>query len=179
MPDSAANVRIVSQDRQSRRRGALPVATSNCAGDCHEHEDDRSNTHAAHDTPPRLAPIGAGLIAFGALERLGESGRVIFSDVSQDLLDHAFALAEEGGVLDRCEFALARAEDLAPIADESVDVVTTRSVIIYVPRELKPLAFEEFFRVLRAGGMPDDWSAFLRLAGNPCAPTLEEALEGP
>jgi methylase of polypeptide subunit release factors len=31
---------------------------------------------------------GDGLIAFGALERLGPSGRVIFSDISQDLLDH-------------------------------------------------------------------------------------------
>src|SRR6266536_2461738 len=30
---------------------------------------------------------GDGLIAFGALERVGASGRVIFSDVSQDLLD--------------------------------------------------------------------------------------------
>lgn len=37
---------------------------------------------------------GDGLIAFGALERVGAEGRVIFSDVSQDLLDHARDLAQ-------------------------------------------------------------------------------------
>lgn len=31
---------------------------------------------------------GDGLLAFGALERLGPSGQVVFSDISQDLLDH-------------------------------------------------------------------------------------------
>lgn len=50
----------------------------------------------------------------------------------------------------RCEFVLARAEDLAPVADESVDVVTTRSVVIYV--EEKQRAFDEFHRVLKPGG---------------------------
>src|SRR5919202_6282812 len=44
---------------------------------------------------------GDGLIAFGALDRLGRDGRVIFSDVSQDLLDHARDLAAASGVLDR------------------------------------------------------------------------------
>lgn len=93
---------------------------------------------------------GDGLIAFGALERVGPSGRVIFSDISQDLLDHAHALAEQMGVLDRCRFLRASAEDLAAIPDSSVDVVTTRSVLIYVAD--KPRAFAEFFRVLRSGG---------------------------
>jgi arsenite methyltransferase len=93
---------------------------------------------------------GDGLIAFGALERVGEQGTVIFSDISQDLLDHCRVLAAEIGVLDRCQFVHAAAEDLAPIADGSVDVVTTRSVLIYVPD--KPRAFAEFFRVLRPGG---------------------------
>ena len=90
---------------------------------------------------------GDGLIAFGALERVGADGRVIFSDVSQDLLDVSRELA--GGDA-RCDFVLAAAEDLAPIADESLDVVTTRSVIIYVSD--KRAAFAEFFRVLRPGG---------------------------
>ncbi len=90
---------------------------------------------------------GDGLIAFGALERVGASGRVIFSDVSQDLLDVSRELADGDT---RCEFVLAGAEDLAPIADESVDVVAMRSVIIYVTD--KRAAFAEFFRVLRPGG---------------------------
>jgi ubiquinone/menaquinone biosynthesis C-methylase UbiE len=90
---------------------------------------------------------GDGLLAFGALERVGQHGRVIFSDVSQDLLDVAGGLAAGDP---RCEFVVAAAEDLSPIPDESVDVVTTRSVIIYVAE--KERAFAEFFRVLRPGG---------------------------
>lgn len=93
---------------------------------------------------------GDGLIAFGALELLGERGRVIFSDISQDLLDHSKALADEMGVADRCRFLRASAEDLSALEDESVDAVTTRSVLIYV--EDKRRAFKEFYRVLKPGG---------------------------
>jgi ubiquinone/menaquinone biosynthesis C-methylase UbiE len=93
---------------------------------------------------------GDGLIAFGALPRVGESGKVIFSDVSQELLDVSRGLAGDLDALDRCEFVLARAEELGPLADESVDVVTTRSVVIYV--EEKQRAFNTFHRVLRPGG---------------------------
>jgi SAM-dependent methyltransferase len=53
-------------------------------------------------------------------------------------------------VSDRCRFVEARATDLRPIDSESVDVVTTRSVLIYV-RD-KERAFSEFRRVLRPGG---------------------------
>ena len=95
---------------------------------------------------------GDGLIAFGALERVGKNGRVIFSDVSRDLLDRCRELAAEMGALDRCEFVLAEAQRLEELADESVDVVTTRSVVIYVPLEEKQRAFDEFFRVLRPRG---------------------------
>jgi arsenite methyltransferase len=44
----------------------------------------------------------------------------------------------------------AGADDLRGVADRSVDVVTTRSVLIYVER--KQAAFAEFIRVLRPGG---------------------------
>jgi arsenite methyltransferase len=93
---------------------------------------------------------GDGLIAFGALPLVGSSGKVIFADVSQDLLDVSSGLAEQLDELDRCEFVLARAENLESLADESVDVVTTRSVVIYVKE--KQRAFAEFFRVLKPGG---------------------------
>jgi ubiquinone/menaquinone biosynthesis C-methylase UbiE len=93
---------------------------------------------------------GDGLIAFGALDRVGAGGRVIFSDISQPLLDHTRALAEGAGVLDRCQFVLASADDLSAIAGASVDVVTTRSVLIYV--KAKRRCFQEFLRVLRPGG---------------------------
>ena len=93
---------------------------------------------------------GDGLIAFGALERLGVSGRVIFSDISQSLLDHCRAAASAEGLLDRCRFVLAPADQLAEVADASVNAVTTRSVLIYVKD--KAQAMREFFRVLRPGG---------------------------
>jgi SAM-dependent methyltransferase len=91
---------------------------------------------------------GEGLIGFGALER--GAGAVIFSDVSTDLLDFCREAAAELGVLDRCRFVQAAAEDLGPLDDASVDVVTTRSVLIYVKD--KTAAFREFGRVLRRGG---------------------------
>jgi ubiquinone/menaquinone biosynthesis C-methylase UbiE len=92
---------------------------------------------------------GDGLVAFGALARL-ESGRVLFSDISQELLNHAATLAQQMGVAERCNFIRASATDLAEIAMASVDVVTTRSVLIYVADKAK--AFAEFFRVLKGNG---------------------------
>src|SRR5215831_18299374 len=44
---------------------------------------------------------GDGLIAFGALDRVVEEGLVIFSDISQDLLEHCRSLAEPLQVLER------------------------------------------------------------------------------
>jgi ubiquinone/menaquinone biosynthesis C-methylase UbiE len=94
--------------------------------------------------------VGDGLIAFGALDRLGPAGRVILSDISQDLLNHCRKVAEAEGLLDQCRFITAAADALEGIADASVDVVTTRSVLIYVKE--KAAAFREFYRVLRPGG---------------------------
>jgi ubiquinone/menaquinone biosynthesis C-methylase UbiE len=91
---------------------------------------------------------GNGLVAFGALDR--KAGRVVFADGSAALLEECRALAGELGVLNRCEFVQAPADDLTPVVDGSIDVVTTRSVLIYV--EDKARAFAEFFRVLRTGG---------------------------
>jgi arsenite methyltransferase len=92
---------------------------------------------------------GNGLIGFAALERVGPRGRVIFSDVSSDLLEECKRLATQLGVLDRSEFVEASADAL-PLADESVDVVTTRSVLIYLLD--KEPALREFHRVLKPGG---------------------------
>jgi SAM-dependent methyltransferase len=91
---------------------------------------------------------GEGLIGFGALER--GAGQVVFSDISDDLLDFCREAAEALDVSARCSFVNAGASDLAGIDDASVDVATTRSVLIYV-RE-KVTAFGEIFRVLKPGG---------------------------
>ena len=89
---------------------------------------------------------GTGLIGLGALDRVGPAGRVVFSDVSAALLDECRREADPA----RSSFVQATADDLSPVPDASVDVVTTRSVLIYVAR--KPAAFAEMHRVLRPGG---------------------------
>jgi arsenite methyltransferase len=104
---------------------------------------DRVLEHAAITEGAMVLDVGCGdgLIAFGALDLVGKDGQVIFSDISQDLLDHCQNLAEQMDVLDRCQFLRASAVDLSAVASQSVDVVTTRSVLIYV--EQKQQAFEE------------------------------------
>jgi arsenite methyltransferase len=93
---------------------------------------------------------GDGLIGFGALERVGPTGRVIFSDISTDLLDLCRERATAVGEDSRCELVRASADDLAAIGDATVDVVTTRSVLIYVGD--KTACFNKFSRVLRSDG---------------------------
>jgi arsenite methyltransferase len=93
---------------------------------------------------------GSGLIAFGALPLVGEKGRVIFSDVSETLVEHCRREAAARGVIDRCRFLVASADNLAGVAEGTADVVTTRSVLIYVNDKAR--AFRELFRVLRPGG---------------------------
>jgi arsenite methyltransferase len=106
--------------------------------------------NAAFEAGETLLDVGCGngLVAFGALER--KAGSVVFADISEVLLDESRALAGELDALDRCDFVQAPADDLASVPDESIDVVTTRSVLIYV--EDKARAFAEFFRVLRPEG---------------------------
>jgi arsenite methyltransferase len=94
--------------------------------------------------------VGDGLIGLEALDRVGPDGRVIFSDVSRALLECCREAVRSREALDRAEFVTAASEDLAGIPDESVDVATTRSVLIYVVD--KPTAFASLYRVLRPGG---------------------------
>jgi ubiquinone/menaquinone biosynthesis C-methylase UbiE len=114
-----------------------------------------------------LLDVGAGdgLVAFGALDRLGPSGHVIFSDISQDLLDHCRAAAAAEGQLDRCSFVRASADSLTAIADASVDIVTTRSVLIYVKD--KAAALRQFYRVLKPGGRVSLFEPINRLMHDP------------
>jgi ubiquinone/menaquinone biosynthesis C-methylase UbiE len=49
----------------------------------------------------------------------------------------------------RCEFLLASSDDLS-VVDESVNVLMTRSTLIYLHDKARTL--REFFRVLRRGG---------------------------
>jgi ubiquinone/menaquinone biosynthesis C-methylase UbiE len=92
---------------------------------------------------------GDGLIGFGALAA-APSTNVIFSDVSQDLLDHTAAVAREMDLLDRCRFVRASADDLSSIEPASVDAVAARAVLVYVADKAR--AFTEFHRVLKPRG---------------------------
>jgi ubiquinone/menaquinone biosynthesis C-methylase UbiE len=82
---------------------------------------------------------GNGLVGLGALDR---GARVVFSDISQACLDDCRAIAGEAA-----DYRLASATDFGAAG---ADVVTNRSVLIYVTD--KPKAFAEFFRVLQPGG---------------------------
>ncbi len=93
---------------------------------------------------------GDGLIGLAALDRVGEKGMVIFSDISDALLGHAYDAVAAQGLLGRAQFVSTQAEDLSEIPDGSVDVVTTRSVLIYVGAKAR--AFAARYRVLRPGG---------------------------
>ena len=93
---------------------------------------------------------GEGLVGLAALERVGSRGSVTFCDPSTPLLEHAREAVGALEQLDRAHFVRARAEDLGDIPDASVDVVTCRSVLIYVADRQR--AFEEMYRVLAADG---------------------------
>jgi arsenite methyltransferase len=93
---------------------------------------------------------GDGLVGLAALDRVGPEGVVIFSDISEALLAQCRLEVEARGNLDRAQFIRASAEGIAEIPDASVDVVTTRSVLIYVADKTR--AFSAFHRVLRSGG---------------------------
>lgn len=151
------NRNMVEQDRWARwllesRFGGDPKYAKEYLDKLREVRDGVLNHRLKLGDGAVLLDVGAGdgLIGFGALDRIGPTGRVIFSDVSRSLLDHCRSLAAEIAMSERCEFVEARAEDLRPIEDDTVDAVTTRSVLIYVAD--KAAAFREFYRVLKPGG---------------------------
>ena len=93
---------------------------------------------------------GDGLVAMGALGAVGEHGKVIFSDISQDLLNACRHKVQEIGMLNRAQFLLASADDLHELGNATIEIVTTRSVLIFVNDKQK--VFQEFYRILVAGG---------------------------
>jgi arsenite methyltransferase len=99
-----------------------------------------------------LVDVGAGdgLVAFRAIDRVGASLRAFLIDISATLLQHAEAIATQRGVRDQCTFTQCSAEALEGIADATVDAVTTRAVLAYLPD--KPAVLREFSRILKPGG---------------------------
>jgi arsenite methyltransferase len=93
---------------------------------------------------------GDGLLAFGALHRVGPHGLVVVDDISHELLDECQNVAVTAGVANRMQFILNSASDLCDVPDASIDAVLIRSVLMYV--EDKAAAAAECRRVLRPGG---------------------------
>jgi arsenite methyltransferase len=93
---------------------------------------------------------GDGLIGLGALDLVGPTGVVIFSEISPALLEHCRQAVAARGADDRARFLITSAEDLAEIPDASVDAVTVRAVLAFLAD--KPSAFAAMHRVLRPGG---------------------------
>jgi len=91
---------------------------------------------------------GAGMDAFFAASLVGDAGRVIGVDMTREMLDRARSNAAKSG-RSNVEFRLGEIEAL-PVADASVDVVTSNCVINLSPE--KPRVFAEAYRVLRPGG---------------------------
>jgi arsenite methyltransferase len=91
---------------------------------------------------------GAGLDCFLAAKKVGTAGKVIGVDMTPEMLDKARANCRKGGY-GNVEFRLGEIENL-PVADGTADVVISNCVINLSPE--KQRAFNEAFRVLKAGG---------------------------
>lgn len=91
---------------------------------------------------------GAGIDCFLAAEKVGKTGKVIGVDMTPEMIDRARENAKKGGY-ENVEFRLGEIEHL-PVADNSVDVITSNCVINLSPD--KKAVFQDAFRVLKPGG---------------------------
>lgn len=91
---------------------------------------------------------GAGLDVFLAAERVGETGRVIGLDMTDEMIAAARKNAESSGYKN-VEFRHGDIENI-PVEDNSVDLIISNCVLNLVPDKAK--AFAEIFRVLKPGG---------------------------
>lgn len=91
---------------------------------------------------------GAGFDAFLAAKRVGDDGKVIGVDMTEEMIDKARANADKYNYKN-VEFKLGDIEAL-PIEDNSIDIIISNCVINLAPDKLK--VFKEAFRVLKSGG---------------------------
>lgn len=91
---------------------------------------------------------GAGFDSFLAVKKVGNLGKVIGVDMTEEMLDKARSLADKYG-FKNVEFRQGDIEDL-PVEDESIDVIISNCVINLAPDKLK--VFKEAYRVLKKTG---------------------------
>ena len=91
---------------------------------------------------------GAGFDSFLAAKKVGNTGKVIGVDMTEEMIQKAQGLASKYGYRN-VEFRYGDIENL-PVDDESVDVVISNCVINLAPDKLK--VFREAYRVLKQNG---------------------------
>jgi len=91
---------------------------------------------------------GAGFDSFLAVRKVGDSGRVIGVDMTDEMLEKARGLASKYG-FKNVEFRKGDIEEL-PVDSESVDVIISNCVINLAPDKSK--VFKEAYRVLKKTG---------------------------
>jgi ubiquinone/menaquinone biosynthesis C-methylase UbiE len=91
---------------------------------------------------------GGGFDCFLASQKVGEKGKVIGVDMTQEMVDKARENAKQKGI-NNVEFLLGEIEEL-PLEDASVDAVISNCVINLSPDKDK--VFSEIHRVLNRGG---------------------------
>mgnify|MGYP001160566152 CR=1 FL=1 len=91
---------------------------------------------------------GGGIDCFLAARKVGESGRVIGIDMTQDMIDLANSNAKKLD-LSNAEFHLAEIDN-TPLDDDTADIIISNCVINLVPN--KDTVFQEAFRILKPGG---------------------------
>lgn len=91
---------------------------------------------------------GAGIDAILAAKKVGDKGRVIGVDMTEEMVEKAKENAKRQGITN-VEFLLGEIENL-PIEDNSVDTIITNCVINLTPDKSK--TFKEAYRVLKHGG---------------------------
>jgi arsenite methyltransferase len=91
---------------------------------------------------------GAGFDAFLAAKRVGNKGKVIGVDITEEMINRARENIKKYNY-DNVEFRLGDIEDL-PVEEKSIDVIISNCVINLAPNKKK--VFEEAYRVLKNEG---------------------------
>jgi len=91
---------------------------------------------------------GAGVDAILAAKKVGNTGKVIGVDMTEEMVKKARENAKEKGV-NNAEFLMGDIENL-PLGNEKVDIITTNCVVNLTSDKNK--AFSEAYRVLKSGG---------------------------
>jgi SAM-dependent methyltransferase len=92
---------------------------------------------------------GTGGQSIAAARRVGPGGRVLATDISENILVHAAAAAREAG-LANVETRVMDGEDLSAVEEGSFDAVISRVGLIYFPDQQAALTGS--LRALRPGG---------------------------